>query len=237
MHIFSAYIRYKTSIPRATVVRCGFDSRSIRGAGSQRSKFGDRRQSFDLKSPSVRLKVSSGLPREMTVRPRVWGVLSLEPNVPSASIYTSTAVISVLRKAARVLCSSTPVQAEVAGRSAGIDCRRGFDPIDRSISVDSRAVFSSLIHIVTQVCLVHARRRICNAVNIDHFADITSQDDGALLAVSRFEEHSPQYMLCMALAALSILYGWEETKNRQKEKAVSNSSNASCATAESTVLR
>lgn len=57
--------------------------------------------------------------------------------------------------------------------------------------------------IVTQVCLVHARGRICNAVNIDHFADITSQDDGALLATSRFEEHSPQYLLCMALAALS----------------------------------
>lgn len=42
---------------------------------------------------------------------------------------------------------STVVQTVVAGRSAGIDCRRGFDPIDRSISVDSRAVFSSLIHL------------------------------------------------------------------------------------------
>ena len=69
---------------------------------------------------------------------------------------------------------------------------------------------------MTQVCLVHARRRICNAVNIDHFADITSQDDGALLATSRFEDHSPQYLLCMALAALSKLYGWEDTKTRQK---------------------
>lgn len=63
---------------------------------------------------------------------------------------------------------------------------------------------------------MHARRRICNAVNIDHFADITSQDDGALLAASRFEEHSPQFLLCMALASLSKLYGWEETKTRQK---------------------
>lgn len=42
---------------------------------------------------------------------------------------------------------STVVQAEVAGRSAGIDCRRGFDPIDCSISVDSRAVFGSLIQV------------------------------------------------------------------------------------------
>lgn len=41
---------------------------------------------------------------------------------------------------------STVVRSEVAGRSAGIDCRRGFAPIDRSISVDSRAVFCSLIH-------------------------------------------------------------------------------------------
>lgn len=40
---------------------------------------------------------------------------------------------------------STVVRSEVASRSAGIDCRRGFDPIDRSIFVDSRAVFSSLI--------------------------------------------------------------------------------------------
>ena len=95
--------------PRATAVRCGFDSRSIRGAGSQCSKFGDRRQSFDLKSPSVRLRVSSALPREMTVRSRAWGVLSLEPNVPSASTYVSSAEISVLRKAARVRCLSTPV--------------------------------------------------------------------------------------------------------------------------------
>lgn len=69
--------------------------------------------------------------------------------------------------------------------------------------------------IVTQVCLVHARRRICDADNIDHFADITSQDDGTLLAASRFEEHSPQYLLCMALAVLSKLYGWEETKTHQ----------------------
>lgn len=154
-------MRYKTSTPRANAVRCGFDSRSIRGAGSQRSKFGDRRQSFDLKSPSV--------------RSRAWGVLSLEPNVPSASIYVSSAEISVLRKAVRVRCSSTPVRlesprklstgngreflgsgsflttvvrSEVAGRSAGIDCRRGFDPIDRAISVDSRAVFSSLIQML-----------------------------------------------------------------------------------------
>ena len=173
MHIFSAYIRYKTSTPKATAVRCGFDSRSIRGAASQRSKFGDRRQSFDLKSPSVRLKASSGLPREMTVRSKAWGVLSLEPNVPSESTCVYSAEISVLRKAARVRCSSTPVRleaprklsagngreflgsgsflstvvrSEVAGRSAGIDWRRGFDPIDRSISVDSRTIFSSLIH-------------------------------------------------------------------------------------------
>ena len=41
---------------------------------------------------------------------------------------------------------STVVRSEVASRSVGIDCRRGFDPIDRSIFVDSRAVFSSLIH-------------------------------------------------------------------------------------------
>ena len=40
----------------ATAVRCGFVQRSIRGAASQRSKFGDRRQSFDLKSPVVRLQ-------------------------------------------------------------------------------------------------------------------------------------------------------------------------------------
>ena len=173
MHIFSAYIRYKTSTPKATAVRCGFDSRSIRGAASQRSKFGDRRQSFDLKSPSVRLKASSGLSREMTVRSRAWGVLSLEPNVPSESTCVYSAEISVLRKAARVRCSSTPVRleshrklsagngreflgsgsflstvvrSEVAGRSAGIGWRRGFDPIDRSISVDSRTIFSSLIH-------------------------------------------------------------------------------------------
>ncbi len=32
-------------------------------------------------------------------------------------------------------------------RSAGIDWRSGFDPIDRSISVDSRTIFSSLIHL------------------------------------------------------------------------------------------
>ena len=158
--------------PKATAVRCGFDSRSIRGSASQRSKFGDRRQSFDLKSPSVRLKASSGLSREMTVRSRAWGVLSLEPNVPSESTCVYSAEISVLRKAARVRCSSTPVRlesprklsagngrgflgsgsflstvvrSEVAGRSAGIDWRRGFDPIDRSISVDSRTIFSSLI--------------------------------------------------------------------------------------------
>lgn len=70
--------------------------------------------------------------------------------------------------------------------------------------------------ITTQLCLVHARRRVCNAVNIDHLADITSQADGALLVASRFEEHSPQYLLCMALTDLSKLYGWEETKTRQK---------------------
>lgn len=70
--------------------------------------------------------------------------------------------------------------------------------------------------ITTQVCPVHARRRICNAVNVDHFADITTQDNGAELAASRFEEHSPQYLLYMALTALRKLYGWEETKNRQK---------------------
>ena len=40
---------------------------------------------------------------------------------------------------------STAVRSEVACRSAGIDWRRGFDPIDRSISVDSRTIFSSLI--------------------------------------------------------------------------------------------
>ena len=117
--------------------------------------------------------MSSGLSREMTLRSRTWDVLSLKSNVPSALTYVSSAEISVLRKAARVRCSSTPVrlesprklstgngreflgsgsflstvvQAEVAGRSAGIECRRGFDPIDRSISVDSPAVFSSLIH-------------------------------------------------------------------------------------------
>lgn len=38
------------------------------------------------------------------------------------------------------------------------------------------------------------------------------------MASNCFEEHSPQYLLCMALAALSKLYGWEETKTRQKEE-------------------
>lgn len=130
MHIFSAYIRYKTSTPKATAVRCGFDSRSIRGAASQRSKFGDRRQSFDLKSPSVRLKASSGLSREMTVRlesPRKLSAGNGREFLGSGSFL------------------STVVRSEVAGRSAGIDWRRGFDPIDRSISVDSRTIFSSLI--------------------------------------------------------------------------------------------
>lgn len=42
---------------------------------------------------------------------------------------------------------STAVRSEVACRSAGIDWRRGFDPIDRSISVDSRTIFSSLIQL------------------------------------------------------------------------------------------
>lgn len=70
--------------------------------------------------------------------------------------------------------------------------------------------------ITTQICLVHARRRICNALNIDHFEDIATQNDGAELAASHFEEHSPQYLLCMALTALRKLYGWEETKPRQK---------------------
>lgn len=89
------------------------------------------------------------------------------------------------------------------------DGYEGYTSAFREQGLDSR-------DIVTQVCLVHARSRICNAVNIDHFADIASQDDGALLAASRFEEHSRQYLLCMALAALSKLYGWEETKTRQK---------------------
>ncbi len=57
--------------------------------------------------------------------------------------------------------------------------------------------------ITTQVCLVHARRRICNAVNVDHFEDFATQNNGAELAASRFEEHPPQYLLCMALTALT----------------------------------
>ena len=89
------------------------------------------------------------------------------------------------------------------------DGYEGYASAFREQGLDSR-------DIVTQVCLVHARRRICNAVNIDHFADIASQDDGVLFAASRFEKHSPQYLLCMTLAALSKLYGWEETKTRQK---------------------
>ena len=48
----------------------------------------------------------------MTVRSRAWSVLSLEPNVPSESTCVYSAEISVLRKAARVRCSSTPVRLE-----------------------------------------------------------------------------------------------------------------------------
>ena len=99
------------------------------------------------------------------------------------SVSAEQAEISVLRKAARVRCSSTPVRlesprklgagngreflgsgsflstvvrSEVAGRSAGIDWRRGFDPIDRSISVDSRTIFSSLIHPYLRASLIAA---------------------------------------------------------------------------------
>lgn len=89
------------------------------------------------------------------------------------------------------------------------DGYEGFTAALREQSLETR-------DITTQVCPVHARRRICNAVNVDHFADITTQDNGAELAASRFEEHSPQYLLYMALTALRKLYGWEETKNRQK---------------------
>lgn len=46
---------------------------------------------------------------------------------------------------------STVVRSEVAGRSAGIDWRRGFAPIDRSISVDSRTIFSSLIQLLLSI--------------------------------------------------------------------------------------
>ena len=87
----------KDFYPGVAAVHCGFDLRSIRGAGSQRSKFGDRRQSFDLESPSVRLRASSGLPREMTVRLKACGVLAVEPNGPFGATHVSSAENSVLR--------------------------------------------------------------------------------------------------------------------------------------------
>ena len=42
--------------------------------------------------------------------------------------------------------------------------------------------------ITTQFCLVHTRRRIGNAVNINHFADIASHADGGgvLFVTCRF---------------------------------------------------
>jgi len=43
--------------------------------------------------------------------------------------------------------------------------------------------------------LEHARRRICNAVNVDFLADIATQTKATKLEASRFEEHSPQYLL------------------------------------------
>ena len=45
------------------------------------------------------------------------------------------------------------------------------------------------------IYLEHARRRICNAVNVDFLADIATQTKATKLAASRFEEYSPQYLL------------------------------------------
>lgn len=78
---------------------------------------------------------------------------------------------------------STVVRSEVAGRSAGIDWRRGFDPIDRSISVDSRTIFSSLIQ----------RGNFREEINIDGVADAPS----GVLKIALHRDVSPLLSACV----------------------------------------
>jgi hypothetical protein len=51
--------------------------------------------------------------------------------------------------------------------------------------------------ITTLIYLEHTRRRICNAVNVKFLADIATQTKTTTLAANRFEEYSPQYLLCI----------------------------------------
>lgn len=69
--------------------------------------------------------------------------------------------------------------------------------------------------VTVQVCLTHARRRICNAVNVQSFEDLIGNPDAITEAAARYEKHSSPYLLFSVLDSLRKLYAAEASGKRK----------------------
>lgn len=69
--------------------------------------------------------------------------------------------------------------------------------------------------VTVQVCLTHARRRICNAVNVESFQDLINTPDAIQQAAARYKNHSSTCLLFSALDCLRKLYAEESTGKRK----------------------
>ena len=65
-----------------------------------------------------------------------------------------------------------------------------------------------------QVCVIHWRRKVLQALNVKELEDVVQSDDGFLVAQQKIVEGDPQFKMCAVVAALQKLYAWEDTLQR-----------------------
>lgn len=89
--------------------------------------------------------------------------------------------------------------------------RDGYQGYETAFKMDAMAQRK----ITSQVCLVHARRKFCQAVNLDWFEDIENKPDAVEIATKMLEKHTPQYLVYLILQAMSRLYMYEKEGRRR----------------------
>ena len=73
-----------------------------------------------------------------------------------------------------------------------------------------------------QVCVVHWRRKVLQALNVKELEDVVQSDDGFLVAQQKIVEGDPQFKMCAVVAALQKLYAWENTLQREPKESLSS---------------
>ncbi len=94
-------------------------------------------------------------------------------------------------------------------------CLEGWTP--EVIVADGLAVYDKLTNYDSkrrQVCLVHWRRKVLAALDVEELKEVVESADGFVIAQRKILEGDPQFKMCAVVAALQKLYYWEDQLKR-----------------------